>query len=418
MSIFSTFRATNKLLIDAEESLGKKVSDLKAAGKEVSSKAVMEAVQKDTALTKNFAASYVDYMAKAAASGMKSERARTEFISGIVKSLPENLTDNTQKLRSAYRDTARFLDEIGTTLAPIRKQESIAAVTKTLGDLTPGRFARADLDSRLTALSQTAEKNGLVDVTLVRPKGDLKPKQAEEALLRGEAINPKELESIKAVKQADFEKWAKKDAANNRAVAASGAGGMGSWAKYGLIGTIVTAVLGYTGQALTGDDPNDPADNNLTHLQRLQYKWAKSFSDEGKQQIKAAVSATTANSQKDLSDAELANNATTAGLQAPPNLAARLQSQQAEASQQRNGYSSSKKVDVPAHIAKLEQDFDVTPNEAAQLRKSWNTVAKKPDALQLFESNATAILSADKTVGRDNEFAKSLATQLTREVSR
>lgn len=172
-----------------------------------------------------------------------------------------------------------------------------------LNDLTPGRFGRDQLDSRLKALNETAKEHGLIDASLVREKGKvLSPKQAEEALRTGKPITPNEMTGLQNGKQADFEKWAKKDAANNKPVAAGS--GMANWQKYGIIGTVLTATLGFVGNAITGDDPNDPADNNLTHIQRVKYKYKKAFSDEGNKQIDMAVNATTENSRQNLAEAQ------------------------------------------------------------------------------------------------------------------
>lgn len=97
---------------------------------------------------------------------------------------------------------------------------------------------------------------------------------------------------------------AKKHAVDNRSNFGAGTGGLSGLAKYGLIGTIATASLAWVGNAITGDDPKDSADDNLTHIQRVQYKFGKAFSDEGQKQIDLAIAATTENSKRNTAEAK------------------------------------------------------------------------------------------------------------------
>ena len=101
---------------------------------------------------------------------------------------------------------------------------------------------------------------------------------------------------------------AKVDKTAAAAPAAGGLGGLGGLGSKPLVATMIVGALGTAGTyaftALTGDDPNDPSDNNLTHIQRFNYKWDKSFGEEGSKQVKLALNATRINSEADLQKSE------------------------------------------------------------------------------------------------------------------
>lgn len=189
---------------------------------------------------------------------------------------------------------------------------------------------------------------------------------------------------------------AKKEAVNNTPNFGAGTGGLSGWQKYGLIGTIATASLAWVGNAITGDDPNDPADNNLTHIQRVKYKFSKAFSDEGNQQVAMAVDATKENSKKNLAEAEkeavaASINRSIVGAQTAPPITFRVREKAAPEIE-------SPKT-VPERIDALENSFKVTEEEANKLRSAWKTVSQKPNSAQEFADNAKSIFDENKDKG-------------------
>jgi hypothetical protein len=188
-------------------------------------------------------------------------------------------------------DAAQAAKRAADDAAKAEKATRAANITEALTDLSPGRFGRDQLDARLKALGASAKENNLIDATLVRPKGDLNPKLAEEALKRGEPISPSEMASLQKSKQADFDKWetnAAKVRAKNEAVA-NGKGSSGSGWKAGFAGAAlavssvvagITAVspdgFGFfskffgakTDKILTDTEVGAQQANNLAELQR------------------------------------------------------------------------------------------------------------------------------------------------------
>lgn len=244
----------------------------------------------------------------------RSEKA-TERVDPAVEGAA-NATQNVKpKVTPAEAQKARD-DRIASEAEALAKANGITSISDKLGSLDPRRIGRdgaPEFDKRLKELSETATQNGLVNATVrADGKGLLSAKKAEEALLRGEPIHPREMRLIQDAKTNEYDIWAKKDAVINRPNAGgaglgglTGLGGLSGLQKYGIIGTVAAGAMGWLGVAITGDDPNDPADNNLTHIQRIPYKIGKVTSDEGKEQIKLALAATLENSKKNLAEANL-----------------------------------------------------------------------------------------------------------------
>lgn len=154
------------------------------------------------------------------------------------------------KKKLSPEETKRYLAE-----QPVKKarREGVGAVTEKLTDLTPGRFGRDQLDARLKALTDTAKEHKLIDSGIERKGKDFAPKQAEEALMRGEPITPKEMASLQARKHEDFNRFesskTREFAENERR--AKGERTMGDRVKSGLTtAAIATAgVIGVGGLA-------------------------------------------------------------------------------------------------------------------------------------------------------------------------
>lgn len=115
-----------------------------------------------------------------------------------------------------------------------QKAAAVRHLSSALSDLQVGRFNREDLDRRLTTLRGTADQLGSIDSNIVRDGGKfLSAKKAEEALLRGEKIHPREMAAIESAKVADFDKWEKitTEKAIKDKLRAEGKGGSSWWSR-------------------------------------------------------------------------------------------------------------------------------------------------------------------------------------------
>lgn len=335
----------------------------------------------------------------------RSEKA-TERVDPAVEGAA-NATQNVKpKVTPAEAQKARD-DRIASEAEALAKANGITSISDKLGSLDPRRIGRdgaPEFDKRLKELSETATQNGLVNATVrADGKGLLSAKKAEEALLRGEPIHPREMRLIQDAKTNEYDIWAKKDAVINRPNAGgaglgglTGLGGLSGLQKYGIIGTVAAGAMGWLGVAITGDDPNDPADNNLTHIQRIPYKIGKVTSDEGKEQIKLALAATLENSRRNTAEAEkeavaASINRSIVGAQTAPPISFRAPAKAA------SEIESPKTV--PERIDALESSFEVTEEEANKLRSAWKTVSQKPNSVKEFADNAKSILDENTNKG-------------------
>jgi hypothetical protein len=205
-SVFNFFKLGNKNFEAVEKALGQKIIQHDRAGGQMTADAVLDLVKADTALTRNLATSYAEYMTKATATGMRPSQARQEFIRGIVENFPERMVDTPENTRAAYRSASRFLDEatgVGTP-APRAPANIPAAPTNGMSQSAIDALARdaareardaAKAAAAATAKAESVISNSILDMNTVRTTNGKMPKQAFFAELQ-DALRTKNLLTI------------------------------------------------------------------------------------------------------------------------------------------------------------------------------------------------------------------------------
>lgn len=165
MSIFNFFKAGNKALVGAMDTLGEHMAKLQKAGAHVTSDTIVDVVKQDKNLSQTLATAYSEYIKKAASAGLSADRAAADFTSNVIDALPKSTTES-------LRNTPKGLLDASRKLAHTLAEESVSlekAATPALAQLSKyAHFSPAELSKKQTnlaielegALSTKAASNG------------------------------------------------------------------------------------------------------------------------------------------------------------------------------------------------------------------------------------------------------------------
>lgn len=190
-SVFNFFKAGNKALVGAMDTLGEKLVQLEKNGHKVTAESFAEVVKQDKALGKNLAATYSEYITKAGSSGLSRDDAAADFTSHVINELNQKLSkklDNVDDLRKASKDLGKTLAD--SAASNVSKFDFAKTVTGIKELATSKKRVEIDnLPAKLESVYTHLAETGKIDGAVLTTSAKTTPSNVMDKILAGKQIS-------------------------------------------------------------------------------------------------------------------------------------------------------------------------------------------------------------------------------------